>query len=152
MRWPDILDVFPSPNKQAARSYNALARLVVFGGATLYYVRKEPMFLLGTGLLLLYLFGEQDKYREAFYMTALDKKTEDTVAPPPDPKAAALVIERQTFAQRMVHNPRDIGARPAIVPTVNDKILASRPNFAFLRFPDWMSGKVGAMKSFVKPE
>lgn len=154
-RWPDILDLFPMPSKEPAKSYNAISRLVLFGGLTMFYVRRNPAFLTGTALIMLYLFGEQDKYIESYYMTRKDMKLEEDMAPPPDPNKDTLTNEAKVAAQRMTSNPRDIQARPAIVPTADDKIYAARPlptgGWDETRFPDWMAGNVGLFKSVVKP-
>ena len=156
VRWPDLLDVFPSPARNAAASFNALSRLVLFGGAALYLARRDTTFVYGTALLLFFLFGEKEKYRESYYMTKWDTKLEDDVAPKPNPKKDALKQEAQAAARRMVENPRDIRGRAAIVPTTDDVIFATRPtigkgNWTETQFPDFMSGNVGSMKPMVRP-
>ena len=156
-RWPAVLDVFPSPNKDCAVSFNALSRLILFGGVTLFYVRRDPMVLAGTSLLMLYLFGEQHKFHESYYnVNKWDVKLEDDVAPKRDVTKESLQQEATTAARRMVENPRDLRGRAAIVSTVDDKIYASRPapisgDWTGNRFPEYMSGRVGGMKATVRP-
>jgi hypothetical protein len=154
LRWPDILDIIPNSSKSPARSYNALSRLILFGGCAFFSVQKNPIFLIGAAVLLWYMFGEQDKYKESYYMTKRDMQLEDQVAPAPDPHKATMQVETQVAARRMVQNPRDVTGRAALVPTVDDRVFASRPtvsDWTETRFPDWMSGAVGSMKPFVRP-
>jgi hypothetical protein len=156
-RWPDVVDMFPGSQKDAARSFNALSRLVLFGGLSLFYVQRKPVFLAGTALLMLYLFGEQYKYDEEYYsMAKRDMQMENAVAPKPDPVKKSLQTEAAVAARRMLENPRDITARPALVPTTDDKIFASRPlpaggDWSETTFPDWMAGGVGTLKTAMKP-
>ena len=152
-----VLDVFPGSNKESALSFNAISRLILFGGISLYCVERKPMFLAGTALLMLYMFGEQNKFKESYYMNTADMKLEDDVAPKTNPKKAAIKQEAQATARRMIENPRDLQSRAAIVPTVDDKVFATRPtpgvggDWKETRFPEYMSGAVGWMKSSIRP-
>jgi hypothetical protein len=116
------MDVFPHADKPAAQSYNAISRLVLFGGLGLYGYKRDPTILGATALLMLYLWSQQNKYTETYYMSKLDRQIEDMVAPKRDQNKEAKTQEVATAARRMVDNPRDIGPRPAIVPTTDDKI------------------------------
>lgn len=153
-RWPGVLDVFPSPSKEPARSYNALSRVVLFGGCALFYVQREPVFLAGTAMLMWYLFGQQHKYLNGGDKTGDDD--EQLLVSGPDPDKNILAKEAKLNAQRMLQNPRDLGSRAAIVSTVDDRIFASRPvhgggEWKGSQLPEWMDGKVGTMKSTLNP-
>lgn len=156
-RWPELLDVFPSAKKEAAVSYNAISRLVVYGGLVLYSVKREPIILAGTAMMMLYLFNQRDRYKESYYMNIADMMTDDEVAPQRDQQAEALQQETSTAARRMVDNPRDIRSRAAIVPTTDDKIYAARPalnngNWDDTRSPQtYLDGMVGIYKSVQRP-
>jgi hypothetical protein len=154
-RWPDVLDLFPSPDKDPAKSYNALSRLVLFGGLTLFYVRREPVVLASTAMLMYYLFGQQNKYNNT--QSANEQNPSDAQKPAEIEenvaKERAMKIEAQVVAQRLVNNPREIRGRAAIVPTPDDVMFAHRPTKDWsvsTEEPEWMSGKVGVMKSVVK--
>lgn len=154
LRWPDLLDFFPGWAKSPAHSYNALTRLVLYSGGVMFYFRRDWRVLTGVALLMLYMFGQQDKYAmETFWINRRDMRLLDEVAPEPDSQEVAVKTEAQRMARRILENPRDIGSRPAIVPTPDDKFFAHRPvrnDWSHHELPSFMDGKVGAMKSVAK--